>query len=233
MQNLQDINGYRSAKAYAYIVVAAFIAAAIVASLIAFGSLLALTFPNAGLETGEGEFMSAGLIIAGITSLFDMPVRIGLIVFFLIWIYKAYKNLTPLRAYHQEFTPGWAVGWWFVPFMNIIRPYQVVREIYNESDPEYESDMGFLSSTGQGAPAFISLWWMAFLFGGFAYRFSDVLYGKGDLPATEAVFIALFFGGFLWTIAAGLGAYIVFSIARRQDARFLRIINTVDPTPQS
>ncbi|MGH9948077.1 MAG: DUF4328 domain-containing protein, partial [Pyrinomonadaceae bacterium] len=151
----------------------------------------------------------------------------------MIWIYKAYRNLTPLRAYHQEFSPGWAVGWWFIPFLNLVRPYQVVREIYNESDPDYEEDMGFLSVTGQGAPPFVSIWWLTFLGGGFAYRVSDIVYGKGDLPASEAVFIPLLLGGLLWAISAGVGAYIVYSIIDRQDGRYLRIASSIDSTPQS
>ncbi len=233
MENLSDIHAFRSTRIFGYIVIAGFVLVALAASFISFGSVVALAFPDFGFETQDGDFMSVGLMLASISALFDMPARLGLIVFFLIWIYKAYKNLTPLRAYHQEFSPGWAVGWWFIPFLNLVRPYQVVREVYNESDPEYEEDMGFLSVTGQGAPLFVSIWWLTFLAGGIAYRLSDVLYGAGDLPASNAVFIPLVLGGLLWATSASLGAYIVYEIVNRQDARFLRILSSVDRTPAS
>jgi hypothetical protein len=34
-----------------------------------------------------------------------------------------------------RFTPGWAVGWWFVPFANLVKPFQTVRELWKASDP--------------------------------------------------------------------------------------------------
>ncbi len=33
----------------------------------------------------------------------------------LMWIHRASKNLRPLGAAGQRFSPGWAIGWWFVP----------------------------------------------------------------------------------------------------------------------
>ncbi len=33
-------------------------------------------------------------------------------------------------------SPGWTVGWFFVPFVNLFRPYQAVKEIWAVSQPE-------------------------------------------------------------------------------------------------
>ena len=60
---------------------------------------------------------------------------IAYVVVFFMWIYKANKNLRSLRAAGLRFTPGWAVGWFFVPIMNLFRPYQIVSEIWKASDP--------------------------------------------------------------------------------------------------
>ncbi len=56
-------------------------------------------------------------------------------IVFLVWIYRSNKNLRSLSAGSLRFTPGWAVGWFFIPIMDLFRPYQVVKEIYKESDP--------------------------------------------------------------------------------------------------
>lgn len=47
------------------------------------------------------------------------------------WIHRAIKNL---RVFSKQvpitFTPGWAVGWFFVPLANLSKPYQVMKEIW-------------------------------------------------------------------------------------------------------
>jgi hypothetical protein len=55
---------------------------------------------------------------------------------FLMWIHRVSKNLYPLGAVGQRFSPGWAVGWWFVPVMFFFRPYQVMGEIWRGSSPD-------------------------------------------------------------------------------------------------
>jgi Domain of unknown function (DUF4328) len=48
-------------------------------------------------------------------------------VVWLVWTHGCQRVLTRLAA-PVRFTPGWAVGWWFVPFANLVKPYQVMRE---------------------------------------------------------------------------------------------------------
>ncbi|QYO65100.1 DUF4328 domain-containing protein [Leptolyngbya sp. 7M] len=55
--------------------------------------------------------------------LVSFPVGIATIVLFLVWLYRAHKNLFSLKPTHLDFSPGWAVGWWFIPFLNLVRPY--------------------------------------------------------------------------------------------------------------
>ncbi|MGD9589074.1 MAG: DUF4328 domain-containing protein [Pyrinomonadaceae bacterium] len=221
-----DIGAYRSTKAFGYIVVTAFIAAALLYVTMFLGAATAIAFPDNVFESDNGQLFSVGLVVIGLVAIFEIPIRLGLIVFLLIWMYKAYRNLTPLRAYHQEFSPGWAVGWWFVPFLNLVRPYQVVREIYSESDPEFEESYGFLSGSSHSAPSFVLLWWLAFVFGGIALRVSEIMFGSGKVDEITAAYYPFAVGTVLWTISAGLGAYTVYSIVNRQDARFLRILNS-------
>ncbi len=52
---------------------------------------------------------------------------------FSMWIHRAYRNLKLAHLARLRFTPGWAVGGFFVPFLNLVRPYQVMREISSGS----------------------------------------------------------------------------------------------------
>jgi len=49
---------------------------------------------------------------------------------FLQWIYYTNKNLHVLSNQELEFTPGWSVGWYFIPIANLFKPYQSMKEIW-------------------------------------------------------------------------------------------------------
>src|SRR5258708_386553 len=44
---------------------------------------------------------------------------------FVVWFYQAVANLRAAGLKQMEFTPGWAIGGFFVPFLNLVRPLQV------------------------------------------------------------------------------------------------------------
>lgn len=48
------------------------------------------------------------------------------------WTYRASANA---HSFSDEMTisPGWAVGWYFVPIANLFKPYQAMREIWMAS----------------------------------------------------------------------------------------------------
>jgi hypothetical protein len=54
-------------------------------------------------------------------------------VLILMWIYRANVNAHRLGAKGMEFSPAWAVGWYFVPFANLWKPYQAMKEIWQAS----------------------------------------------------------------------------------------------------
>jgi hypothetical protein len=57
------------------------------------------------------------------------------LLFLLLWIHAAYKNLRSLGTRQPKFTPGWAVGWWFIPIMNLFKPCEAMMELSRASDP--------------------------------------------------------------------------------------------------
>ncbi len=59
---------------------------------------------------------------------------------FLMWLFRTYKNLEPLGSENIRFTPGWSVGWWFIPFANLVMPFKAVRGVWSESDPATVGD---------------------------------------------------------------------------------------------
>jgi hypothetical protein len=84
----------------------------------------------------------------------DITVFYASLIPFLTWIYRANSNARSLGASGMEFTPGWSVGWFFVPLANLVKPYQVMRELWRTS-----SNPG--DWKGEPVPAKIGAWWGA------------------------------------------------------------------------
>jgi hypothetical protein len=55
------------------------------------------------------------------------------VVVFSRWIYVANQNVRALGAQGLRFTPGWAVGYFFVPLFHLWRPYQAMNDLWRAS----------------------------------------------------------------------------------------------------
>jgi hypothetical protein len=61
------------------------------------------------------------------------------VVVWRMWQFRGQRNLTLAGRPSLRFTPGWAVGWWFIPIANLWKPFQAVRELGSRSDPDERS----------------------------------------------------------------------------------------------
>jgi hypothetical protein len=107
---------------------------------------------------------SKGLIMLSTTALALMAmvtvaVRLSALVAFIAWLYRATKNLPALGVTDAGVTPGWTIGCWFVPFVNVIAPCIVVLRLWRASDP------GSPAGHFQGGQVWLLVyaWWGAFL----------------------------------------------------------------------
>lgn len=133
----------------------------------------------------EGPF--AGLVV--LFALPAMVVGLGSIILVLQWIYRANYNARALGAARMEFTPGWAVGWYFIPIANFWKPYQAMKEICQAS-------LRPSRWWQEKAPALLPLWWGLWLLtsgaGGISWtisaeeaaRMSDVIREVLRIPLT-------------------------------------------------
>ena len=51
-------------------------------------------------------------------------------VFFIRWMRAAFRNTDVLSPGLRRHGHGWAIGGWFVPFLNLVRPKQIVIDIW-------------------------------------------------------------------------------------------------------
>ena len=62
-----------------------------------------------------------------------LPIPLLTAILVLTWIHRANHNARQLGATGMQFTPGWAVGWYFVPIAWFWKPYQAMTEIWRAS----------------------------------------------------------------------------------------------------
>jgi hypothetical protein len=102
-------------------------------------------------------------------------VGVATAIVFLLWIYRASRNLHSLGALGQRFSPGWAVGWWFIPIMFFFRPYQVMVEIWKGSTPRATREATF-DWKAESVSTLLPWWWACWIaqfFAAFVWGFAE------------------------------------------------------------
>lgn len=155
----------------------------------------------------------------GLLRLIWIPSYLAMAIAFLTWIHRAHRNLPSLGAQDLEFSPRGAVGWYFFPFLNLFKPYQVMREISNASDSRYLAVSGS-AWRGQNATTSVRLWWASFLVANVLSSAAGRAEEFADTPgAFQFVAGASMVGYGLTMIAAALAARVIWLIDRRQSVR--------------
>lgn len=75
---------------------------------------------------------------------------------FAMWIYRAAANVEAAAVSGFDYTPGWAVGWYFIPIANLFKPFQAMRQIWNAS----HGASGGQLDLGHGL---LTAWWTAWI----------------------------------------------------------------------
>ncbi|MBX9789840.1 MAG: DUF4328 domain-containing protein [Pirellulales bacterium] len=137
---------------------------------------------------------------------------------FLFWFHRAYRNLPALGAADLSFTPAGAVVCWFIPLLNLGRPYLFACEIWRASDPTFAGDA---DTRWRNAPLtwLIKSWWALWLMSFLLVAISRRLPQQSVEQAVTAAWTSLSAEA-LRAIAAILAILLVTAIDRRQEAKY-------------
>lgn len=86
-------------------------------------------------------------------------------ILFCMWIHRAHRNLPSLGVSGLKYSPAWAVGGFFVPILNLFRPFQVTTEIWKASDPTTDINDSLAWQNAPTSPL-IAFWWILFIITG-------------------------------------------------------------------
>jgi hypothetical protein len=144
---------------------------------------------------------------------------IGTIVAWCMWQYRAQRNVRAFGANGLRISPGWAVGWWFIPFANLVMPYRAMSELMRASSPSAGPNSWQRVATSPLLP----LWWGFLLLGNVVARVGtsmiDESVGSNTIPEVLTSIRWLIVGLLVLVVAAVFALLVVREVDRRQTER--------------
>lgn len=168
---------------------------------------------------GPGEPLSIGDIAEGIGGLSLLITFLVSIILFSIFSYRTVKNIRIWDQNSISTKPGWAIGWYFIPFANLWKPYGVM------------SDMWYGSHTANEAqwetPATMPIWWICWIVTNIASNVSTRMSIKAGLFEDYASNVPLYkttlgidvFASITGIVAAWAILGVLKTITQKQDDR--------------
>jgi hypothetical protein len=159
--------------------------------------------------------------LVGVSAILWLLAFIATGIVWLIWQHHAHANARAITDGGTSISPGWAVGWWFIPFANLGKPFVAVRELWRASaggDRWQEQRW-----------AVLGWWWAAWL----AFNLVDVFTVTRDDATIESLQTAdrTRLASTVFGIAAAcLAIVVVRSIGTRQDAA-IAVTPLMPPAP--
>ena len=120
------------------------------------------SFPSTEEMIAAAEFSD---LLQGSIAILFLLVWLPTMALSLVWIYRSACNAHALSRVRVHPSPGWAVGWYFVPFAHLFKPYSAMKEIWAaSSNPQ---DWKRLPT-----PAILKWWWFFWITAAFLGRTS-------------------------------------------------------------
>ena len=143
-------------------------------------------------------------------------------VVFIAWLYRAYRNLPALGSAQLRFRPGWAIGGWFVPIMNLWRPKQIMNDVWRASDPRNPSGQAVWRH-GR-VPAVFQVWWGSFVVSNWAGTAAYLVWREADsVGEVRACIVVAGLANVVELAAAACGILVVRRATARQEERAARV----------
>ena len=124
-------------------------------------------------------------------------------VLVLMWIYRANYNARQLGAIDMTFTPGWSIGWYFIPVVNLWKPYRAMKEIWHASaNPKTWQNQ-------RHTPPLLSWWWgLWIILTMMAIVMTSLFWGWGNIDYDDTTAITL------WLVFKGVKIVLILIMMR-------------------
>lgn len=164
--------------------------------------------------------------LIGLVSLLLM---VATIVCFIRWLTQARRNVVAMGARGLVHSREWAVWGWFVPILNLFRPYQVIEEVWRGSSAQFGRALAVMAAP---VPSILGIWWGAWLVNGvlgqIAFRMTRGLTDAADLADYIQVERMIAFSGIASVVAAFLAIRVVRGLDDAQRAQRARMVDEAE-----
>ncbi len=181
-----------------------------------------VAFPDA-LKNPAPENLGI-ILVLGLIGLAAGGVSIATWVLFLVWTNLAAKNVRAFGQQGLQYTPGWCVGWWFIPIASLWKPFDAMREIWKASDPETVGPGASKPWMASFVPKTLIAWWAVYIANGFVAVVISV--SNLDFSGTKPVVTAgpaNFITHALLGVAGVFLIMIMRQLAQRQESAWQRL----------
>jgi hypothetical protein len=181
------------------------------------------TFTGTVSDVNNSDSLVSGLALLGLACL--LLAAVG----YLTWAYRAYRNLAALGALQLRRTPKWIILGSIIPIMDLVVPYQLMRETWVGSDPDTKQ-----TSLSERASAktwwVLKLWWIFWLGGNFVSLIGSAMNTPNSLAGLISARQWQDLGELILTAAAVLLIFVIRSVDKRQSAKVARLIEASEVT---
>ena len=130
-------------------------------------------------------------------------------VAFLPWLSRTVDNIPQLTRSAPPVTPRWSIGWWFVPFANLVKPYQVVRD----------ANLWLARDQRAASGTIVLIWWLVWITGGLAGTIAYRLPEPTTLDGLSGWFTVSLVVDAIGVASAVLAIIVIHQIQARADDR--------------
>lgn len=193
-------NGYRSASIVASLAVLLFVALCVTnvlatISLAAQIQLLEMARFGTVISAQHAAAHDARLRLIGAVEL-SLTFAAGITL--LVWVYRVNRNAHTFGTEGMSYSPGWSVGWFFMPLANLYMPFKVLRELWQVATPG-------AGTQWRKAPIspLVAAWWIACLVRG-VIQYSPWPFVTGHLRFTYVQTLGPHWVNSMWEFSWGL-----------------------------
>jgi hypothetical protein len=117
-------------------------------------------------------------VVDGLVGVAAMVISVGSAIAFLRWLHLTVRQAEALGI-GMRVTPALAVGYWFIPFANLVKPYHVIRRLLNQLGGQSLVDA-----------ARVGTWWGVWIVGNVLSQIEVrlTLSGGLDAPTSSAAY---------------------------------------------
>lgn len=103
----------------------------------------------------EGPLLAVFGLSALVVSLLQLGGLILSVILVSMWTFRAMKNLHLVGEREAIMSPGWAVGWHFIPIANLWKPFEGMSQIWRGSHAQ--------AGKPNTIAAYVGWWWVAWI----------------------------------------------------------------------